>query len=427
MRPNNKPGPPMHASSVPQRPDGRGTPTHSNSANRPSHALPTRPDSQASRIRPTDRPVLDRPPEASPHGRYDSRGPPGEYGRLDRSGDASRLREASPGRRGRNVPDGRTPERLPTAVDHREWVARDPREYDDRAMRAPPRDTRGPPSRMPTAWDSRDSRDPRDQRDRPDSRGHIAPVSMEPRRMPSSTSLAPEQAPPRREGPSHRPNVERGNGPLRGNDAAVNSPAEGPMVNPARAALINEVEHAPIRGDRENRRERVSRPQSPHRGEDRRGDNRQNDDRPPQGYLGRNENVREYRDERFSSQAPFPNNRDRRDDATIGTPTGPRGGRPDSSASRASREMFQPSQVPRPSGHQVQDPNYGRLNQPSDPIPSAGPPTGPPSGPRSKLVPLHELPTITDSIRRATACAISASYIHSTLGSSRGRTRRYSP
>jgi hypothetical protein len=35
--------------------------------------------------------------------------------------------------------------------------------------------------------------------------------------------------------------------------------------------------------------------------------------------------------------------------------------------------MFQPTSGPRSSGHQVQDPNYGRLNQPSDPAPPAGP------------------------------------------------------
>jgi THO complex subunit 2 len=62
-------------------------------------------------------------------------------------------------------------------------------------------------------------------------------------------------------------------------------------------------------------------------------------------------------------------------------PTGPRGPRNEPprseapSSSRGSREMFQPSQPSRQSNSQAQDPNYGRLNAPSEPAPS---------GPRSK-------------------------------------------
>ncbi|KAJ4366897.1 THO2 plays a role in transcriptional elongation [Neocucurbitaria cava] len=183
FKPAIKPGPPMHASSVPPRPDSRST-AQPMPGSRVSHALPTRPDAQPSRTRQPDRPSMDRPADHVTHGRYDNRGPPTEYGRLDRPGEALRQRESSPGRRARPLPGGRTPERLPPATEHREWMGRDTREYDDRGMRAPPRDARGPHTRGPSNWDPRDARDPRDlrdprdprdprdQRERPDSRGH---------------------------------------------------------------------------------------------------------------------------------------------------------------------------------------------------------------------------------------------------------------
>ena len=151
-----KPGPPMHPSSVPQRPDGRNMPMQPTTAGRPSHALPSRPDSQPSRTRQPERPIMDRPPEPA-NNRYDNRGPPqNDYGRLDRPGDIGRHREASPGRRGR-LPDGRTPERIPPTAEHREWSGRE-RDYDDRTMRAPMRDTRAPPVPPPTEEDVEEER-----------------------------------------------------------------------------------------------------------------------------------------------------------------------------------------------------------------------------------------------------------------------------
>ncbi|KAH7390562.1 transcription factor/nuclear export subunit protein 2-domain-containing protein [Pyrenochaeta sp. MPI-SDFR-AT-0127] len=375
----NKPGPPMHPSSVPTRPDNRSTPTQSIPANRPSHNLPSRPDSQPARARQSERPAIDRPPEHGMHGRYDGRGPSSDYGRLDRSTDAGRQRETSPGRRPRPIPGGRTPERLPPVADprDREWAARD---YDERAMRAPPRDVRAPPARPHPGWDSRDPRDARDQRERSDSRGHALPPTMEPRRMPSNPSIAHEHGLHRRDMslPGSRLGIEREeHGALRQSQIAVPPATEGPTVNPARAALINQVEHGrheTSRPDRDGRRDRGSRPQSPRRGEDRRGDERRGDDRLPPGHQGRNEVPREHRDERISSQALPTGNRDRRDEPTMNTPTGPRGGRGEGPQSaRASREMFQPTQGQRSLHHQVQDPNYGRLNQPSDSIPPSGP------------------------------------------------------
>ncbi|KAF5854613.1 hypothetical protein GGP41_007460 [Bipolaris sorokiniana] len=367
-----KPGPPMHPSSVPQRPDGRNMPMQPAMAGRQSHALPSRPDSQPSRARQSERPVMDRPPEAT-HSRYDNRGPPqNDYGRLDRPGDVGRHREPSPGRRGR-MPDGRTPERIPPTAEHREWSGRE-RDYDDRTLRAPLRDTRAPPVRPLPTWDARDARDPRDQRERSDPRMHPVPPAMETRRMPSSTSLNNEY---RREvPPANVPyGMEQNDRPQRLTQAPI-SAKEEPTVNPARAALINQVEHgrheAP-RPDRDSRRERDSRLNSPRHGDDRRGEDRRMEERLP-GYHGRSDMPREHRDDR-SLPLP-PSNRDRRDEMGSGAPTGPRGGRNDpATSSRASRDMFQPNSGSRSSGHQAQDPNYGRLNQPSEP--------GPPSGPRS--------------------------------------------
>ncbi len=385
----------MHPSSTSQWSDARGN-TQPGPGGRPSHNLPTRPDSQPLRARQSDRGSIDRSAEHGMHSRYETRGPPNDYGRLDRPGDAGRQREASPNRRARVHPGGRTPERLAPGAEPREWGGRDVREFDDRGMRGPLRDARAPPVRPPPNWDSRDSRDMRDQRDRPDSRGHAAPSLMEPRRMASNSSLAHEHTPHRRDlpAPIARPVVEREDyGPPRPSQTAPPPAAEGPMVNPARAALINQVEHGRpeiARPDRDNRRDRGSRPQSPRRGEDRRPDERRPDDRrleerPPAGYHNRNEAPRDYREDRMQQQAP-PSSRDRREEATTNTPTGPRGGRNEAAPSnRASREMFQPTQGPRSSHHQAQDPNYGRLNQPSDSMP--------PSGPRGEFKSFNELTT----------------------------------
>lgn len=100
------------------------------------------------------------------------------------------------------------------------------------------------------------------------------------------------------------------------------------------------------------------------------------DDRPPPTYYGndnRNDNRRGYHDDR-SQQQPYPNPRERRDDFSSNAPTGPRSGRDVPGSAHVSREMFQPSQSSRPVVSR-QDPSYGRLNQPSESIPS---------GPRSK-------------------------------------------
>jgi THO complex subunit 2 len=373
----NTPGP-SGQTSVPPRPDNRNTPTHPlPQGGRPSHNLPIRPDSQPPRPRQDGRLGGDRQSEYGSHGRHDTRPPPSDYGRLDRPNDPMRDRE-------RPMHGGRTPERMPGPVDRREWQNREQWEYDERAMRGPPRDNRPSAGRPPT-WDPRDSRDGRDHRERIDPRGHALPPTMEPRRVPSSSALGQDHPPYRRDMPpgGNYQNAERNdNAPFRqppavisANDVPIN-PSRGALINPARAALIidSEGRSEPPRPDRDNRRERGPQPQSPRRVEDRRPDERRDDRRGEERIPGMHHGPREHRDERVPPHA-YSSNRDIVEDPAAGAPTGPRGGRNDASSSRISREMFQPSQAPRSSGNSAQDPNYGRLNQPSEPVPS---------GPRSE-------------------------------------------
>ncbi|KAH7074426.1 transcription factor/nuclear export subunit protein 2-domain-containing protein [Paraphoma chrysanthemicola] len=412
--------PPVRASPVPPRPEGRNTPQPA-AVGKPAHILPTRPDPQPNRFRQPDRPGSgpDRPMDYGQHNRYDNRPPPNDYGRLDRPGDAARPRDGSPGRRGRPMTGGRTPERPPLANEHRDWSVREPREYEDRSMRVPPRDVRDSrgPSGRPTTWEPRDARDVGYPRDRPDSRGQAAPPVMDTRRIASSSSLAHDHNSHRHELPpshSHHGQERNDHGPSRPSPAATSPTAEGPTVNPARAALINQEQHGrpePSRPDRDGRRDRISRPQSPRRGEERRGEERYADERGLSGYHGRNEMPRDHRDERGPPPLPHPSARNGRDEPGTSTPTGPRGGRNEPpSPAGASREMFQP---PRPS-RGAQDPNYGRLNQPSESMPPSGPRSDrpqsqpqqsvapPPSGPASSTaVGIH--PSRMNNIDRAPA------------------------
>lgn len=382
----------MHPSFVPPRPDGRNTPTHPTAGNRASHALPTRPDPQPLRNRQPERPSMDRPAEHVTHHRYDNRASTSDYGRLDRPGESVRHHETSPAHHSRPS-SGRTPERMQPGPDHREWSGRDSREYDDRAMRVTQHDVRAPIPRPHAAWEPRDNRDLRDQRHRTDSRPHAAPNStaMEPRRMPSTSSLTHEHAMARRDGPPpYRQPGERIDMPQQQSMplTPVGPPlaGDGPTVDPARAAIISQNEQHGLpdlsRQERDGRRDRNPHPQSPRhaedwRGEERHGYERQLEERPPIGYHSRHEAPRDHRDERGTMQAPLSTGRERRNESTASTPTGPRVDRAESTASsRSAREVFQSTQGPRPLGYQAQNPNYGRLNQPSDSMP--------PSGPRSK-------------------------------------------
>lgn len=388
-RANAKPGPPMHPSSVPARPDHRNAQSQSTAPHRPSHTLPTRPDPQPPRNRHAERAGIDRPPEHGSHGRYDNRGPPNEYGRLDRAADVGRQREPSPGRHMRPHPGGRTPERMQPGPDHREWAARDAREardYDEWAMRAG-RDGRGPPSRPPANWDVRDNRDlrdtrdlpPRDPRERNDARGHGPIPPNEARRMPSTASMSQDYSSRRREPqPGNvRAAPERDDpSSLRPPQAGLQIANDGPPINPARAAIIDQAEYGRHESPRPDRDARRSRPSSPRRPEERRaegyGDDRRMEDRQSQGYHGRGEPApRDLREERFVPQANAPANRDRREDFSSTAPSGPRGGRNENAQSgRRSHEVFQ---EPRSSRNQAQDPNYGRLNQPAESMPPSGP------------------------------------------------------
>lgn len=376
------------ATAAPSRPD-RSMPSQAQHMGRPSHALPIRPDSQPPRPRP------DRQSEyGPPHSRHDSR-PPNDYGRLDRPLES----------RERPISDSRTPERGAGPMDRRDYGRGDPREYDDRAMRAPPRDVRGP-VRPPPQWEPREGRDPREPRnhhERPDHRGHNVPPAVEPRRAPSSSSLSQEYNAHQRDAPSSRHQaLDRQDGPPSRPPANVPTPTDGPAINPARAALIDPPVNPqraalinetgpprlePPRSDRDNRRERGSHPQSPRRGDERqfneqRGEERYGEERngPPQ--YGRSDAPREHREERMPPYGPPPG-RDHREEMSVNSmPTGPRiprtePMRPEFSSTSRNREMFQPSQSSRQSNNQSQDPNYGRLNAPSEPTPS---------GPRSKFL-----------------------------------------
>lgn len=410
---NITPLPSGHSSSVPSRPDNRA----SNPMSRSSHALPIRPDSQPLRPRPSDR----QSDYGPPHSRHDNRAPPNDYGRLDRPVDP----------RDRQIPGGRTPERGPGPMDRREYGRADPREYDERAMRAPPRDVRGP-IRGPPQWeprDPRDVRDVRDHRERMDHRGHPVPPAIEPRRAASSSNLSQDFTSHQRDLPipSRHQGSERTDAPpSRPQTVNLSTATDGPAVNPARAALIDPAvnparaaliaeegpppRHDFPRSDRDSRRERGSLPQSPRRVDERRGneqrvDDRRSDDHAPPPLHGRSEVPYDHREERLPAQGP-PANRERRDDTSVNnTPTGPRGPRTESvrpdapGSSRGSREMFQPSQGPRQSNNQAHDPNYGRLNAPSEPVPS---------GPRGEyFYPSPMRPT--DTCRRTSRDAISTS------------------
>lgn len=381
---HSTPVPSGHAPSMPNRPDNRSTSNQNQSMGRPSHSLPIRPDSQPPRSRPNDR-SSDYGPS---HVRNDNRQqPPSDYGRLDRPLD----------HRDRSVTGGKTPERGPGSFDRREYGRADTRDYDDRSLRAPQRDAQRPQIRGPPQWEPRDNREPRDHRERHDHRGPPVPSAMEPRRAPSSSSLSQDYSSHQRDPPSSRYQgpARQDAPPLRQPPSNISATIDGPAinperaaliepsVNPERAALINETgptRHEPHRSDRDGRRDRGSRAQSPRRTDDKRGNEPKGDERGPSQY-GRSEASQDYREGRMPPQG-LPPNRDRRDDVSVNSmPTGPRGPRNESlrsdnpGSSRGNRDMFQPTQAIRQSSSQAQDPNYGRLNAPSDPTPS---------GPRSK-------------------------------------------
>ncbi|KAF2490528.1 hypothetical protein BU16DRAFT_543844 [Lophium mytilinum] len=404
--------PQAQSGTIPTRPDSRGGP------NRPLHALPVRPDTQTpvrgvGRVadRPVDRPV-DRPADYHNHGRHDGRGgSSADYGRLDRPGEPYQepfrgRHDGSPAR----GPRGRTPERgAPLDRDRRDpaWPQRDSREYpDDRSMRPPPRDIRPSGGRGPNWGDSprdtrepRDSREPRDVRDPRDrmpippmdSRGPPAPADSR-IRMHSGPPLPPAGASPYhgsgRDAPlnTDRPGYMPSKPPL---DRARNQPFDRPpppsdrgSINAERAPFIEDrTRPESFNSDRDVRRDRGSRPHSPRR-----------DDRGPPSYPPRGDPPRDHRDDRGPPERlppSFPPNRDRREDANNDAPTGPRGPRTDFSQPppRGGPEMFQPTRGLRPSGesdhgrlnkdfslpprpNQQEESTFGRLNAPTDNIPS---------------------------------------------------------
>ncbi|KAF2637794.1 hypothetical protein P280DRAFT_96701 [Massarina eburnea CBS 473.64] len=377
-------------SSVPPRPDSRSTNQAANN-NRAAHALPIRPDALPPRPRQPERPN-DRGAEYRASTSND-------YGRLDRGREVMPERELTPGRR-----RSRSPLRGPNVVPDRrsEWGSREVRDYEDRALRPPPRDVR-PPGRGTPYGDSprdprdRDGRDQRDYRERDPSRDRPDPRALpHPSLLPHSDGRgrvhanpmgANDPLPPRREMPLNALHGDRG-GPLPPRPSVNASPvSDRTLINPERAALINDdrPRMEPPRHDRDarnegrndarsdvrsdvrrdelgNRRDRgprpQSRPQSPRR-----------DERSSASYQG-SEPRRDYREERPPSHTA---SRDRREEAPSMPPTGPRSGRDAAATSQVSRDMFQPSGGSRGRAHPSQDPNYGRLNQPIEATPPSGP------------------------------------------------------
>lgn len=376
--------------------------TRADSRNIPSsrvpHHLPPRPDPQPPRPPRMPERNNDRQAEYPTTHRIDSRpNAAPEFGRPDRPSAPHResfgeRREMSPGRRRGRTPEGRDPG----------WAgrdARDPRDYhDERSMRPPPRDMRP----VPPPYHSRDTRDLRDGRDRdprgpppgpPDTRGRLHAHSLA--TVEDSGPYRRDYPPPSQQGTDRGPGVPPRQGyerpPNVSSVAAMRGgvPQERSLINPERAALIDDdrPRSDASRPEREHRHDRGSRPQSPRRAHER---------APP--YHGRSDTVRDPRDDRPSErplhdQAPpqhFGSSHDWRDESGGTAPTGPRGGRNDSSSSssRVSREMFMPAGGhSRPPPHQSQDPNYGRLNPPSDSIPS---------GPRSKTASARTSETTVD-------------------------------
>lgn len=303
------------------------------------------------------------------HPRHDNRpSGPAEYGRPERASDTLREREAPSGRR-----RSRSPNRNMNSTDRREWVPREAREYDERALRPPPRDTRGPPNRGAAYGEAmRDPRDVRDQRDyrerdplreRGDPRGPpqapLTPTDGR-SRLHSSPMLSTNEAPSHRREQLNAHHGDRSTllppRPTPGGGPSVN---DRPLINPERAAFIN--------GDRA--RNESSRPDREPRREDRRDDREpRRDERARRDRGSRPESPRRSDDRNAAHD--FATHRERREEMTNSAPTGPRGGRDAPTSGRVSREMFTPSQPSRPVTHQTQDPNYGRLNPPTDSIPS---------------------------------------------------------
>lgn len=332
--------PPLTANG-PSRPDMSRTPSTQSSSTRIQHSLPNRLDGPPSRTLPST-------PNERPNGRYGTQHDPREsvYGRLDRPNDARPpSRDHSPGGRRRE----RTPERgYPSDRDRRNGAPGPPRPYHDYPGQMPP-----PP------YDSGASRNdpyrgpPRDSRTQPNM-GHSRPA-VDDRTRPNGVN-APSAAPmthPQRAGrlaaseqplasqPANRPASS-------GAQSERPLPAEGPAsVNPQRLARImangDDTTHEPPRA-REDRRERLSRPQSPRRGDDR---------------ATRQDNIRNDRSHAPTPEVPPPS-RAPREQPNEHAPTGPRGGR---AVQPPSKDLFEPNAPPRA----MPDPSQGRLNRESGP------------------------------------------------------------
>lgn len=373
--------------SIPNRPESRGT-IQPPLGSRPLPSIPNRNENHGFRGRQFEQPKERSTdyPAANPrqNNRPDLRTSGSvEFGRPERPLENLRERGSSPGRR-----RSRSPHRGAVPPERHAWPARDTREYQEPwrsgAYGDNPRNTK-------ETHDQRDfrERDPlRDQaKERHDHRG---PPNMPPTTVDNRNRMHTGQVLPPNDGPSHRkdlprnvPYGERGGNSTRpnsnvkvmGNELPSITTDRSGQIDPGRAAWINSTERGAATNDdrpryeasarldreawkdeRENRRERGPGAQVP-----------RYDERP----VGSYHNVdgrREYNEERHANH---PNNHDRRDELSSHA-MGPRNGRDGGLSARVSRESFLMLQGPRTNMHPSQDPNYGRLNQPSDNVP-AGP------------------------------------------------------
>lgn len=380
------------AADLPRKPDLRAsppanvnTPTPESSSRQPPshlsgrtpHALPIKPESRG----PPSRTSSERPNDRSRPPRHDGRdrgAPPPEYGRLEPPIDSTRVpnthsREPSPGRRGR----GRSPER-DYPPERRDYG---PPRPDDRASSRLSQDVRmsdrdaayGAPPRRDGAHMVHPSR-ATDGRGYPVTNGSMPPPSQSERGF----------SRPERGGPPQRVSL-----PINGPPSAPTSQPSTPGVNPERLALIEgdgpgsrsdrRLRDEPRR-DRDERRERGSRPQSPRRADPSPAPIEQKPE-PRRAPLDPNpfQSQTEHRDRRDEPRRPEPGDH---------APTGPRSGR---SAGRTEPPPKRNDLFEQPVGSARRppiDPSHGRLNAESSPAQDnnygrLNPSSDPPSGPRS--------------------------------------------
>ncbi|KAK4192412.1 transcription factor/nuclear export subunit protein 2-domain-containing protein [Podospora australis] len=371
-------------------PGGHGLP------NKPMVNLPVRPDV------PFPRGGNERPGQS---GRHDRREPGSRDGR-DYSRDGREPRDAHPPHppHGTNSAHGPLPSHVPHQPhqphpshprDSREGRdSRDPRDPRDPVIARDSRDYRTPessrperPRDFPSSGRSADA-GPRDV-GRPSERDWPSRGEAPPRWNDHATAPERDTRPPREKGSRHEPRAPKESAgapqappasqvasiepPTHPDRARVMAEADRPdMINPARAALINDGRDSSSRSGSRDHRERPTRTESP-----RRTDHPTSTAPPPEGGREDRPGRHRHSDHHSASRDSLAENppsqprQDRnpeRDDRVVGPKDSSFGG-----PSRSDQDHGRLNQ---------QDPNYGRLN----PIQSIVdmPQQGPPSGPRGR-------------------------------------------